>query len=118
MVVIQCKLRIPLNQLYNRSTISVPADAEEKCEFVSLGCYCAPSYAMQLLNVRKFLDFAAEVGRFKGRTCAGSHQTPVNYFVKSDSEFVWMILEESLRLQLSGLHQNVGRRCRRPAADH
>lgn len=25
----------------------------EKCEFISLGCYCAPSYAMQLLNVRK-----------------------------------------------------------------
>lgn len=25
----------------------------EKCEFISLGCYCAPSYAMQLLNLRK-----------------------------------------------------------------
>lgn len=30
--------------------------AEEKCEFISLGCYCAPSYAMQLLNLRKPLD--------------------------------------------------------------
>eukprot|EP00913_Durusdinium_trenchii_P016959 g15944.t1 len=25
----------------------------ERCEFISLGCYCAPSYAMQLLNLRK-----------------------------------------------------------------
>lgn len=50
-------LKIAIEKSLRIRSTSIPGESvvEERCEFISLGCYCAPSYAMQLLNVRKYL---------------------------------------------------------------